>query len=116
MMKVNELEQTTGLVNLAVVIQNGTTGLTPVDRATRLYRSAAWWNIGNYDRFIGGRFSVHTKQSDDSNITGIISKIEEDPDQPGRAIVYFHADGFSGSGNKVSGKGLPWGQEKAIYR
>jgi len=114
-MKVNELEQNTGPVNLAVFIEDGLKDLSLIDNTTKLYRSEAWSRLGNYDRFIGGRFSIHTKQSGESNITGIISKIEDAPNKPGRAVVYFHADGFSGGGKKVSGKGLPWGREKAFY-
>ena len=115
-MRIDELEQSSGPVNLAVFIEDGNKDLTRVDKATNLYRSEAWYKIGNYDRFVGGRFSVHTKKAGDSNITGIISKVEDAPNKPGRAVVYFHADGFSSGGNKVSGKSLPWGQEKAIYQ
>ncbi len=94
--------------NLAVIINSDIN--TPKKISSGVWYSAAWFiSEKTAQSLIGGLFSIHSKQKDDSHHQGIVMGYEKVAD--GRfAIIYRSING------SVSGKSLTsWSQEMAIY-
>ncbi len=95
--------------NIAVVI-NQTTGLPKmISKEDRIFISYSWILAEDKtESLVGGMFSAHDKQSSESQHQGTI--LEVVPVEDGRyAIVYKLSQ------QKVQGRNLKWGQEKAYY-
>jgi hypothetical protein len=94
--------------NLAVIINSDIN--TPKKISSEFWRSAEWYvSEKTAQTLVGGLFSIHTKQKEDSHHQGIVEGYEKVSE--GRyAIIYRYIKG------SVSGKSLPsWSQEMAIY-
>lgn len=109
----SNVDDSNNQLNIALI---GRENAKIVDKANKIASSGNWKiNKRNYDRFKGGRISLHDNQNKDSFWTGIITDVVDAPDEPDRALIYFKLDGWHGNGKVVNGRDLPWGQEKAIY-
>jgi len=118
-MKVNELEQTSGPLNLAVLVhlEQGSAGIKSLKDGSGLWASYSWAiNQNKYQQLIGGTFSVHEKQNAPSHFGGEIVQVIPDQKEPGRAVIIFKSSVDIKNGS-INGKSFNWGHqaEKVYY-
>jgi hypothetical protein len=116
-MRIDEIEQSSGPINLAVLVNKtgGSMGLTPIKDGSGLWASRAWYIDRNkYPKLIGGTFSVHSGQSQPSHFGGEIVRVDQDEEHPDRGVIIFKPSVEIKNGS-IGGRSLNWGQEKAYY-